>query len=51
MINRKPYQKLPISKQTKKKKRKLTKKIVMTEENVVKSFLNECYHFYAPASS
>jgi len=57
MINRKPYQKLPMSKQSKKKKKIDKKKIVMTEEeeegiqNVVKSFLNECCHFYAPASS
>lgn len=55
ITNRKPYQKSPMSKQSK-KKRKLTKKIVMTEEeegmqNVMKSFLNEYSHFYAPASS
>merc|ERR1719278_638869 len=53
ITNRKPYQKSPMSKQSKKKKEKIDKKIfVMTEEegmqNVVKSFLNEHSHFYAP---
>jgi len=53
ITNRKPYQKSPMSKQSKKKKEKIDKKnFVMTEEegmqNVVKSFLNEHSHFYAP---
>ena len=52
ITNRKPYQKSPMSKQSKKKEKIDKKKFVMTEEegmqNVVKSFLNEHSHFYAP---
>ena len=54
ITNQKPYQKSPMSKQSKKRE-KIDKKKFLTDEegmqNVVKSFLNEYSHFYAPASS